>query len=247
MAAAAVVVAWTGGVPRAEAACAATSVQVLVQPILAPSEVIPVSWHVDPACAVIETGLLLGSDPAALSPVGSPIYEPRPRYQQDLPVRESGTYWVAAYARDESGEVVQSRPRSVFVVVPLRPLDDSRRLDEPSSLHLSGAHGPLPVYSRTDADFLEPAGEPHFAALRRIIRTGESSHINSVFRRGWAASQSRTVSSTQRDEILAQQAPPFTPGGVTLLVNPADVGTALNQLDTAFPALGYPRFVHGVL
>ncbi len=52
---------WVGGVRLAEAACAATSLQVSAQVMLLPSEVIPIAWSVDPACAVVETGLLLGT------------------------------------------------------------------------------------------------------------------------------------------------------------------------------------------
>lgn len=109
---------WVGGVRLAEAACAATSLQVSAQMMLLPSEVIPVAWSIDPACAVVETGLLLGTEPNALAPVGQPIYGQRERYEQDIPVAASGRYWVAAYARDEAGEFVQSPPR----VVSLRPL-----------------------------------------------------------------------------------------------------------------------------
>lgn len=214
---------WVGGVRPAEAACAPTSLQVSAQVMLLPSEVIPVAWSIDPACAVVETGLLLGTEPNALAPVGQPIYGQRERYEQAIPVAASGRYWVAAYARDEAGEFVQSPPRVVFVTVPLPPADDPH-----------GSHGPLPFYTGTNADFLQPAGEPHFASLRGASVTSQFAGSGSVFWRGWSAGEERGISSTDRNEVLARQARPFLAGGVSVPVKATDVGTSLNRIDNAF-------------
>ncbi len=221
-----ILVTWAGGVRLAEASCAGTSIHVSVAPIVWLSDVIPVAWHIDPACAVIETGLLLGRDPAALTPAGQPIYGQRTSYEQDLPVREGGGYVVAAYARDEAGSVVESPPQVVVIDVP--PV-------LPPDTH--GSHGPLPFYTGTDADFLQPAGEPHYASLRSATLRNQR-FVTDLFSEGF---DNRLTASTQPTEVRAEQQPPLEVGGVAFAVPPAEVDRALGDLDTTFRSLGYPR------
>lgn len=65
---------WVGGVRLANASCEATHIEVFANPISTSGNLVPVMWRVDPECVVIETGLLLGTDPTALAPAGQPIY-----------------------------------------------------------------------------------------------------------------------------------------------------------------------------
>ncbi len=232
-----ILVTWAGGVRLAEASCESTSIQVLVTPIVWLSDVIPVTWYIDPACAVIETGLLLGRDPAALTPAGQPIYGQRASYEQALPVSEGGGYLVAAYARDEAGSVVQSTPQLVIIHVP--PL-------LPPDTH--GSHGPLPFYTGTDDDFLQPAGEPHYASLRRIILNNQQFTTVTAFT-GFPPTSfikssgfhDRVIASTHRTDVLSGQAPPLTVNGVPFTIDPATVNATLDALDSTFGFLGYPR------
>lgn len=151
---------WAASVSHAEASCAGSSINVAALPTLI-SEAIFAAWHIEPACDVIESGLMLGREPTALAPVGQPIYGYRTAYQQAIPVSESGRYWIAAYAMDEAGGFIQSPPRLVPILVP------------PSLLAVPhGSHGAPSFYTGTDADFLQPAGNPHFASLKAGISTG---------------------------------------------------------------------------
>ncbi len=228
---------WAGGVRLAEASCASTSIHVSVAPIVWHSDVIPVAWHIDPACAVIETGLLLGRDPAALTPAGQPIYGQRASYEQALPVSEGGGYLVAAYARDEAGSVVQSAPQLVIIHVPPTLPPDA-----------GGSHGPPPFYTGTDGDFLQPAGEPHYASLRRAILNNQQFITVTAFT-GFPLTSftkssgfhDRIIASTHRTDVLSGQAPPLTVGGVPFTIDPATVNATLDALDRTFGFLGYPR------
>jgi hypothetical protein len=100
-----------------------------------------------------------------------------------------------------------------------------------------GSHGPLPFYTRTDADFLQPAGEPHYASVRAVSITGDATTTDFLGR----AVHGRMIASTQATEVLAQQSEPLVVAGRSLAVNPNDVRTALGRLDTLFQSLGYPR------
>jgi len=187
----------------------------------------------DSCCPVIETGLLLGSDPAALAPVGQPIYGSRPVYEQEIVVAESGEYWLAAYARDEAGRVIQSPPRPVLIYVP------PRLSDQPH-----GSHGPLPFYTGTDADFLAPAGNPHYATLGRastVIRSRRTE--SSIYSPTPWVQESifRGVASTNRDAVLQQQAAPLETESQMVTVTPQEVVNALGIQDALFRASAYPR------
>lgn len=224
---------WAGGGRLAEAACEPVPPAVIPSPasVLFPSEVLTVIWRADPACGVVETGLLMGRDPGSLRPVGQPIYGYRDRYEQSIPVQESGLYVLAAYVRDEAGRVVQSRPVPVMVVVPPPPFPDD---------DAHGSHGPLPFYTGTDADFLEPAGEPHFASVRSATTTYQGTwNFPDYPEVGVVAG--RRVSSTHPDEVLAQQASPITGYGESVAVPRAQVQAAVDQLDESFRGFRYPR------
>ncbi len=218
---------WAATLNSAEASCADSTVQLIV-PAVAIGSTLPVSWQVDPRCDVIETGLLLGRDVTTLSPVGQPIYVSRGSYADEIPIGDSGTYWVAAYAMDESGARIQSRPRFVSVVV------------LPPVLGPYGSHGPLPFYTGTDDDFLKPAGEPHFASLRALNflsgRTRQSvlSHVIMDHH-----TTSRVIASTHRDEVEAQQSQPLPFGFSPNTGNVTSALTLLEQLFTRrFPRPG---------
>jgi hypothetical protein len=70
---------WAGGAGSAEASCAGSRVDVVTLPFVY-GETLPVVWKIEPACPVIETGLLLGTDPAGLVSVGQPVYGHRAGY-----------------------------------------------------------------------------------------------------------------------------------------------------------------------
>jgi hypothetical protein len=134
---------------------------------------------------------------------------------------------VAAYARDETGGLIQSPPRPVTIVVP------PPRADTPH-----GSHGAPPFYTGTDADFLEPAGEPHFASLRKATYAVQQAYTNqriinnppavittgNVFR-------ARQSSSTHRDEVLAELQG----------FDSHTVQKVLDDLDSDFQFLLFPR------
>jgi hypothetical protein len=69
-----------------------------------------VSWQVNPPCDVAETGLMLGRQLRALSPVAAPIRRDAAVYSSTLPVNEIGVYWVAAYVVDAEGNMIMSEP-----------------------------------------------------------------------------------------------------------------------------------------
>lgn len=109
--------AWTLGPLPAEAACTQSRIEVLPRSlVIGPS--IPVTWQITPPCDVIETGILLGTDPSALDPAGERIYGLRSAYQQVVGVSETRAYWIAAYALDEEGNLIHSAPRLVPVLIP---------------------------------------------------------------------------------------------------------------------------------
>lgn len=229
-----------GAPGAAEAACVDASVEVSVTPVLGASHVIPVRWRVDPSCAVVETGLLLGREPGALARAGEPVHAPGPDFLLALPVTESGPWWVAAYARDERGAVVRSAPRlTVVLVPPVLPLLASGPSSSTATFPSETAH----VSAADDADFLQPAGDPHFAALRRITQTSRRFTIRdpdrfSFFTQGFDA---RRITSTRPEEVVSDYAPPLTVGGVAFPVDPGEVAAAVAAADAVFADLGYPR------
>ncbi|HZX61297.1 MAG TPA: hypothetical protein VFF51_06100, partial [Candidatus Methylomirabilis sp.] len=77
----------------ADASCAGSTIRVAAPPSVI-GAAMPVVWAIEPACDVIETGLLAGTDTASPAPVGQPIYGYRAAYQQEIPVAESGRYWL---------------------------------------------------------------------------------------------------------------------------------------------------------
>ncbi len=220
-----VVALWVGGIPGAEASCAGSVVLIAVRPSVF-GEAIPVTWQIDPPCDVIESGLLLGSHPTTLSPVGQPIYGPRTIYQQEIPVAESGEYYVAGYARDEAGDSIQSPLQLVVVAVPPPPLPGPH-----------GSHGAPPFYTGTDEDFLRPAGQPHYSALRK--GTSTQTGVWNARTPYWFGDTMRVGSSTRRDEVLAQQ-DEVVLNGISVPIAPAAVAVALDGLDQVTFA-GYPR------
>jgi hypothetical protein len=85
--------------------------------------VIPIYWR--PAwygpCGVKETGILIGPNPAQLSPVITETedhYWLRARYRE-LKVPEGETLWVAAYAIDRWGAEFRSAPEQVMLARPV--------------------------------------------------------------------------------------------------------------------------------
>jgi hypothetical protein len=75
-----------------------------------------VQWKIPTACPLVETGLLLGSSPFALEPVGQPITQQQKAYEYEKEIHldlSPDQAWVAAYAIDESGTKTVSIPRMV--------------------------------------------------------------------------------------------------------------------------------------
>ena len=64
---------WAVTLSTAEASCTDSTIRLVIPPV-AIGSTISASWQIDPACDVIETGLLLGNDVTTLSPAGEPIY-----------------------------------------------------------------------------------------------------------------------------------------------------------------------------
>ncbi|MCI0371695.1 MAG: hypothetical protein L0214_10010 [candidate division NC10 bacterium] len=226
---------WVGAGGLAEASCAGSQIQVAAPPIVV-GAAISVAWRLEPACDVIETGLLWGADATALTRVGPPIYGQRAAYHQAIPVSASGRYWLAAYARDEAGGTVQSDPLPVQVAVPPPPFGP---LPGPH-----GSHGAPPTYTGTDADFLRQAGNPHFASLRRLDFSSPSLITQEepfgLFH-PFAGINDRLVASTHSDDVRAGHAQPLTVGPVTLTPNAADIEQAIAHLTEQFVAFGHPR------
>jgi hypothetical protein len=172
----------------------------------------------------------MGADPATLSPVGQPIYGYRAAYEQEIPAAESGKYWLAAYVRDEAEGTVQSQPRPVVVALP------------PASVGLPGSHGASPTYSGTDADFLQAAGNPHFASLRSTLLTAETvTTLLPPFPPLTFIVGDRHVSSTHREEIHATLDAGIPAGGITFPVDPAAVDQLLDQMEDIFNSRNFPR------
>lgn len=210
----------------ADASCAGSTIRVAAPPSVI-GAAMPVVWAIEPACDVIETGLLAGTDTASPAPVGQPIYGYRAAYQQEIPVAESGRYWLAAYVRDEAGGTFQSQPRLVAVAVPPRPLAGPH-----------GSHGAPPSYSGTDDDFLQPAGEPHFASLRRGASTRTTIFTDAPNLIGQVE---RVISSTDRGEALSEQQAPLVLRDLVFPITPDIISPSLDFQDSFFSALGYPR------
>lgn len=81
----------------AEGACTESRIEVLTRPLVI-GPTFPVTWQIIPPCEVIETGLLLGTDPSTLEPAGERIFGLRSPYHQVISVSETRVYWIAAYA-----------------------------------------------------------------------------------------------------------------------------------------------------
>lgn len=230
---------WIGSVASAHAACTEPAISALdfaVEQRAGPTNVIPALWTVAPSCGVIETGLLLGHAPNTLEPAGDAIHASQGFYQRDLPVSESGVYWIAAYARDEAGTYLQSAPQEVAVMA-----DGAAVAQEPAIANLSlSLQQPGFSYTGTDADFLQPVDEPHYASLRSASRRTRrfTSFTNPTRVSG---SDNRMVGSTSREEVLQGHAAPLEIQGEAFNINPALVTAALDELEARWQALGYPR------
>lgn len=225
--------AWALGPLPAEAACTQSRIEVLPRSlVIGPS--IPVTWQITPPCDVIETGILLGTDPSALDPAGERIYGLRSAYQQVVGVSETRAYWIAAYALDEEGNLIHSAPRLVPVLIPPARLG-------PRGPH--GSHGAPPSYTGTDADFLKQAGEPHFASLRRFdqLERGQESEEGTFIVSRFATGVDHLVGSTHPDEVLAGEAQAVTVGGLSFAPNPADVSQQIDALTQNFIIFEHPR------
>lgn len=221
----AILTTWVISAGVTEASCAGSNIAVAPIQKLSGVPVITVVWRIEPACDVVDTGLLFGTDPDRLSPVGQPIHSYREFFHQDIAVSETGGYWVVAYARDEAGSVIQSRPGFVIITVP-----------PPLPSETQGSHGAPPSYTRTDDDFLLPAGEPHFASLK-AMNVMDSNVLS--FAQFELTSGRRMVASTSRDVVQSEQSQPFQLGSRTIIVNIPTLQSALNRLDERFRA--FPR------
>jgi hypothetical protein len=175
---------------------------------------------------------MVGLDPGALVRVSPAIYSPEGRYLLTVPVNETGFYWVAAYAMDEEGNVVTSQPDVALVMV----VDESGPEGQGTL-----SHGDLPSYTGTDADFLVQAGNPHFASLRAHNFTTENRvFIRPQFTAGfYDISAVRTIGSSHRDEVAAEQGTPLPFG---MPVNQTDLANALSTLDQRFVFFPRPGF-----
>lgn len=202
-------VGWLGAGGLAEASCAESTI-LLAVPGSVIGEAVSVAWAIEPACDVVETGLLLGPSPTALAPVGQPIYGARTAYRLALPLPESGFYWIGAWARDEEGTRLQAAAQPVLVIMP-PPVPG-----EPTGSHAPGARDPA-SYTGTDADFLRPAASlanpRHFASLRFGFSEHQQrseSRVTGTFFPFIFAATVRRVGSTHPDEVRAAQREPFT-------------------------------------
>lgn len=224
---------WTLGPLPADAACTQSQIEVLPRPlVIGPS--IPVTWQIAPPCDVIETGLLLGADPSTLEPAGERIYGLRSGYQQVVGVSETGAYWITAYAVDEEGNLIHSAPRLFPVLIPPARLGPSGP---------RGSHGAPSSYTGTDADFFQPAGEPHFASLRRFdsLSQGQESEAGPFIPDRFAAGVDHLVGSTHPDEVLSGLTQAVTVAGLSFAPAPADVSQQIAALTQNFVIFEHPR------
>ena len=104
-------------------------------------------------------------------------------------------------------------------------------------LPAEGGHGAPPSYTGTDADFLQPAGEPHFASLRRFEMLSQG-HTQLGGNTRWAAVY-RLLGSTHPEEVLAAHGQALTVGGLSLAGN--DVSQQIEDLTGNFTVFGHPR------
>lgn len=216
-------------VGRADASCTDSQVMIMVPPVVS-HPTIPVRWTVGSGCRVIETGLLFGVDPNALNPAGAPVYAARAEYHGSVQASESGMYWLAAYAVDESGAVAYSQRRRVIVsVVPLPPPGPH------------GSHGPPLTYTGTDADFLQPAGEPHYASLRWVTHTTEGVFGFVENSPNIAVFGAHLVASTNPNEVRAELMRGVTLGGAFFPTDPVTLEQSLASYDVIFPSQQFPR------
>lgn len=215
----------------AGASCVPDDLVVLVRPIVVGSEAIPVAWEIDGSCPVIETGVIIGTDPEALAPVSEPLYGRRDHYETEVPIPRSGLYWVAVYAREEGGDVVRSARTLVQVSLPLRR-------DGPH-----GSHGAPPSYDLSDADFLEPAGEPHYASPRGTTLVLRGTSVTTEFGavQSRVASEQRIPSSMDRNDVLSHVMQPYVIEDQVLGASSPEVLASLDSADQTFVREGFPR------
>ena len=194
---------------------------------------ISAAWRIEPACDVIETGVLIGMVPENLQSDGSPIYGYREVFQREIPVSESGVYWVSAYARDETGAVIQSPSVQVVVAIP-----------QAVQIGLGGSHSPPPSYSGTDEDFLFPAQRgSHFASLKALEIVSPQVSLFGRESSGFleTSSFSKRIGLTHRDDVVAEFSSPVEIGSRIANFDPAKLNTALETLDQRFTLAGFPR------
>ena len=188
---------------------------------------ITAAWQTTPPCNVVESGLMIGRSPTGLAPVGTPLYASAEVYQQEVVSTDPGTYWIAAYARDEEGAVIQSPPFPVHIVSP-----------PTSSLGPGGSHGPPPSYSGTDADFLIPAGEPHFASIKSLSRQNS---IEDTFNTLVLDFGFRQIVDTQRGLVLSGQLQPIQARAGTVAFDGGQISSALDFYDRIYIPPAFPR------
>jgi hypothetical protein len=98
----------------AEAACTNSEIKATARGGI---DALTVSWHVQPACDVAETGLMLGQEITRLNRVGAAILRRESTYSARVPVFETGVYWVVAYVVDTAGNMITSEPEFAPVLV----------------------------------------------------------------------------------------------------------------------------------
>lgn len=213
-----------------EAGCSQSRIDVGTPAMMFDSRV-PIGWRVVPECDVIETGLLVGTDPANLVSIGQPVYGSRPQYRREITVGQTREYWIVAYAVDEDGAIIHSPKRVVFVAVP------------PPGLLPHGSHGAPPFYTGTDDDFLRQAGDPHFASMRRLdmdVFTLLKEEPFGAFHPFYGGT-SHWVGSVNRGEVSDGQGSSLVLGDGTFSVPSGDVQGVFDTIDGHFAAFAFPR------
>jgi len=222
------VIGW--GTKPVEASCANASITVLAPAVAAVGPIplmnaVRVAWAIEPACDVIETGLLFGKDIASMELAGQAVYGFREVYWQDITVPKSGRYNVAAYARDEAGGIIQSPPSPIQIWV----INNSPATGTDPQLLL--------LYTGTDADFLKPAGNPHFASL-----SGTTIMASTVLSKNGIpinALGQRHAGSPHKSDVRTQMQAGVDFGGLMIPPDPMQLDQVLSTWDATFAS--FPR------
>ncbi len=224
----------------AEASCDSSHVQVLTQASIF-DRAVPLSWSVDAACNAIETGASIHDASGQLLTSAAPVHGARAVYSDRVTVPETGLYWLTAYAIEEDGSVAHAAPRAVLVVIPSLPEADPDDSAHPRSSTLASTSAV--AYTGTDADFLQPMGNVHMAAIKseQFVDEGVSHSSQGATFVVVRVAGGVGAASTDRADVTAQVGSTFTVDGETFVWDAASIQAGLDQDAEFFQRFAFPR------